>query len=120
MASNASLTKLPAAHATPKPTTAGATVAISPVPIVATIAALVDRILAAKKADPAADTKELEAEIDALVYKLYGLTDDEIAIVEGKDKATQEAPVTAPAPSRKRSRAAKQAEADEEEDEVLE
>ena len=26
----------------------------------------------------------MEAEIDQLVYKLYGLTEDEIAIVEGK------------------------------------
>ena len=87
------------------------------------IAVLVDRILAAKKADPAADTSALESEIDALVYQLYGLTEEEIKVVEGKDKAAQEAAVTAaaaPAPSRKRSRAAKQAEADEEEDEVLE
>jgi len=48
------------------------------------IISLVDRILAAKKADPNADTSALEKEIDALVYKLYGLTDEEIAIVEGK------------------------------------
>jgi len=26
----------------------------------------------------------LEAEIDRLVYELYGLTDEEIAVVEGK------------------------------------
>ena len=87
------------------------------------IAALVDRILAAKKADPAADTNELEAKIDALVYQLYGLTEEEIKVVEGKDEAAQEASVSAaaaPAPSRKRSRPAKQAEADEEDDEVLE
>jgi hypothetical protein len=44
---------------------------------------LVDRILAAKKANPAADTSTLEAEIDQLVYQLYGLTAEEIAIVEG-------------------------------------
>ena len=31
-----------------------------------------------------------EAKIDSLVYKLYGLTDDEIAIVEGRDNAAQE------------------------------
>ena len=48
---------------------------------------LVDRILAAKKADPAADTSALEAEIDQLVYKLYGLTDEEIAVVEGRDES---------------------------------
>ncbi len=84
---------------------------------------VVDRILAAKKANPAADTSALESEIDALVYQLYGLTEEEIKVVEGKDKVGQETAVTAaaaPAPSRKRSRAAKQAEADEEEDEVLE
>ncbi len=65
---------------------------------------------------------ELEAKIDALVYQLYGLTEEEIKVVKGMDEAAQEAAVTAatPAPSRKRSRAAKQAEADEEEDEVLE
>jgi hypothetical protein len=45
---------------------------------------VIQEILAAKKADPTADTLELEAEIDQLVYKLYGLTDEEIAIVEGR------------------------------------
>jgi len=48
---------------------------------------LVDQILAAKRADPAggqADTSALEGEIDQLVYQLYGLSEDEIAIVEGK------------------------------------
>jgi hypothetical protein len=49
---------------------------------------LVDRILAVKKADPNADTSELEAEIDQLVYKLYGLTEDEIAVVEGRGAET--------------------------------
>ena len=44
---------------------------------------LVDRILAAKKANPLADTTAEEREIDRLVYDLYGLTDDEITIVEG-------------------------------------
>jgi hypothetical protein len=48
----------------------------------------VDRILAAKKADPASDTSALEAEIDHLVYKLYGLTDEEIAVVEGRGAET--------------------------------
>ncbi len=45
---------------------------------------LVTRILAAKKADPTADTSALEREIDEQVYNLYGLTAEEIAIVEGK------------------------------------
>ena len=45
---------------------------------------LVDKILAAKKADNTVDTTALEHKIDDLVYKLYGLTKEEIAIVEGK------------------------------------
>jgi len=40
------------------------------------------QILAAKKENPEADTSELEAEIDQMVYELYGLTEEEIAIVE--------------------------------------
>ena len=44
---------------------------------------LVDQILAAKKKDPNADTSALEREIDEMVYELYGLTDEEIKIVEG-------------------------------------
>ena len=30
------------------------------------------------------DTAELEAQIDSLVYKLYNLTNDEIAIIDSK------------------------------------
>lgn len=48
------------------------------------IETLVDRILTAKANDVTADTSSLEAEIDKLVYELYGLTDEEIAIVEGR------------------------------------
>ncbi len=40
-------------------------------------------ILSAKETDPAADTTALEQEIDRLVYGLYGLTEEEIGIVEG-------------------------------------
>ena len=47
------------------------------------IATLVDQILAAKHIDPEADTSTLENQIDTLVYELYNLTEDEIAIVEG-------------------------------------
>ncbi len=43
--------------------------------------ALVDEILAAKSADPQADTSDLEEEIDWLVYDLYDLTDEETAII---------------------------------------
>lgn len=42
----------------------------------------VNQILTAKIANPQADTTSLETEIDQLVYKLYGLTDEEIKIVE--------------------------------------
>ena len=45
---------------------------------------LVDKILSVKKANPNADTSEWEKQIDALVYDLYGLNEDEIKIVEGR------------------------------------
>ncbi|PBC74812.1 Eco57I restriction-modification methylase domain-containing protein [Fibrobacter intestinalis] len=51
----------------------------------------VDSILAAKKKNPSADTSKQEAEIDKLVYELYGLTPEEIAIVEGDCRASNEA-----------------------------
>lgn len=51
---------------------------------------LVDRILAAKKADPVADTSAWEREIDDLVYQLYGLTDKEIAIVKAASDGAKE------------------------------
>ncbi|GAA8013974.1 hypothetical protein HpCS39_00830 [Helicobacter pylori] len=46
------------------------------------IIALVDKILAVKEKDPKANTLDLEKEIDALVYQLYHLTDEEIKIIE--------------------------------------
>ena len=49
----------------------------------AAIAARVESILAARAGDVAADVAGLEREIDALVYALYALTPDEIALVEG-------------------------------------
>ncbi|MCX6250599.1 MAG: Eco57I restriction-modification methylase domain-containing protein [Bacteroidetes bacterium] len=45
---------------------------------------LVDRILEAKDNDVQAEITEMEDEIDQLVYKLYGLTEEEIRIVEGE------------------------------------
>ncbi|PLB85740.1 hypothetical protein C0T31_09090 [Dysgonamonadaceae bacterium] len=54
-------------------------------PIVSQIESLVDQILDAKKDNPHSDTSEWEKEIDQLVYKLYELTDEEIAIVEGNE-----------------------------------
>jgi adenine-specific DNA-methyltransferase len=44
---------------------------------------LVDSILTIKNNSPETDTKTLEKQIDAMVYKLYGLTEEEIKIVEG-------------------------------------
>ncbi|WP_445724468.1 TaqI-like C-terminal specificity domain-containing protein [Helicobacter pylori] len=46
------------------------------------IIALVDKILQAKEKDPKANTQQLEKEIDALVYQLYHLTDEEIKTIE--------------------------------------
>lgn len=48
------------------------------------IIALVGEILKLKAKDLAFDTNKLESEIDALVYKLYNLTDEEIKIIENK------------------------------------
>ena len=44
---------------------------------------LATQILAAKDADPSADTSAPEAQIDRLVYAIYGLTAEEIALLEG-------------------------------------
>ena len=44
--------------------------------------ALAEKITAAKAANPTADTSKMEAEIDKMVYALYGLTKDEIKIIE--------------------------------------
>jgi hypothetical protein len=43
---------------------------------------LAERIEVAKKGDPGADISAFESEIDERVYRLYGLTKDEIKIVE--------------------------------------
>lgn len=47
---------------------------------------LVDQILTLKKQNKDADTKNLESQIDQLVYKLYDLTPEEIEIVENSTK----------------------------------
>ena len=49
-----------------------------------TLNRIVNRIIIQKRSDYTSDTSELEREIDKLVYELYGLTKEEIAIVEGK------------------------------------
>ena len=48
------------------------------------IISLVNKILNAKQENPQADTSEWEKEIDQLVYQLYGLTDEEIKVIEEK------------------------------------
>ena len=50
-----------------------------------TIIGNVLKIMKAKETNPSADTSALESEIDRLVYQLYGLTEEEIRIVEGKE-----------------------------------
>ena len=47
-----------------------------------TLETLVDRILKAKRANPAADVSPLEREIDDRVYRLYALTPEDIKILE--------------------------------------
>jgi len=49
------------------------------------IIALVKNAIEIKRNDPSADTSALESEIDRLVYQLYGLKDEEVRIVEGKN-----------------------------------
>ena len=43
---------------------------------------LIDKIIAAKKVDPETDISATEKAINELVYKLYGLTEDEIKAVK--------------------------------------
>ena len=43
---------------------------------------LVDKIIDTKQQNPLADTTPLELQIDQLVYELYGLTEEEIEIIE--------------------------------------
>ncbi len=51
------------------------------------IESLVDQILAAKKNNFKANTTKLEAQIDQMVYKFYGLTEEEIKMVEVETSA---------------------------------
>ena len=54
------------------------------------ITMLVDQILTAKHANPSANISALESEIDQLVYQLYGLTYDEVLIVDPETPITRE------------------------------
>jgi hypothetical protein len=48
------------------------------------IAALVERILTARKTNPSVDISLIEREIDLIVYSLYGLTVDEVAVIDDR------------------------------------
>lgn len=67
-----------------------------PIPVVpktdqSTLSKRVNHILTAKKKNPEADTSALEKEIDVIVYKLYGLTYDEVKIIDpGFGMSTEE------------------------------
>ena len=56
---------------------------IAPLQIQSTIAGLVEEIIKIKK-NSLSSTEKLEREIDKIVYELYGLTEEEIRVVEGK------------------------------------
>lgn len=54
------------------------------------ITSLAERIISAKKADSLTDMSEEEQEIDRLVYHLYGLTYDEVKIIDSDTPITEE------------------------------
>ena len=54
------------------------------------LSGLVDKIMWKKKENPQADTTSLESQIDFLVYHLYGLTYDEVLIVDPNPPFTRE------------------------------
>ena len=47
-------------------------------------ASIIERVQKILAAPDSPDVPQLEAEIDRLVYDLYNLTEEEIAVVEGK------------------------------------
>ena len=51
---------------------------------------LVNSILFSKHADPTADTSKEERTLDLMVYKLYGLTYDEVKVVDPETTITEE------------------------------
>lgn len=55
-----------------------------------TILELVDKILSAKKDNPQANTGAWETELDRLVYELYGLSYDEVLVVDPKTIITRD------------------------------
>jgi hypothetical protein len=59
-------------------------------PIPERIGTIAKSVVAAKAFDEKADTKQKELEIDLLVYHLYGLTYDEVLIVDPETPITRE------------------------------
>ena len=55
-----------------------------------TIIKLAKTIVKAKKRNPAIDTTETESKIDYLVYHLYGLTYDEVLIIDPQTPITRD------------------------------
>ena len=51
---------------------------------------LIDLIIVSKKTNPQTNTGTLEYQIDLLVYRLYGLTYDEVLIVDPNTPITRE------------------------------
>ena len=51
---------------------------------------IVDEILIRKRGNPSIDTSDMESEIDNLVYHLYGLTYDEVLIVDPETPINRE------------------------------
>jgi adenine-specific DNA-methyltransferase len=49
------------------------------------IVKLVNQIIATKREDPNTDISGIENQIDSMIYDLYGLTPEEIEIIEGKE-----------------------------------
>ena len=47
------------------------------------VAKVVRRIISAKRKSEDADTSQEECQLNAAIYEMYGLTPDEIKIVEG-------------------------------------
>jgi hypothetical protein len=54
-----------------------------------------DTTTTAKRRNANADTSDADQEIDQLVYALYKLTPEEIAIVEGRSPSAKRTPATA-------------------------
>lgn len=54
------------------------------------IISLVNKILTVKRTNPNADTSQEECQIDGLVYRLYGLTYDEVLIIDPQTPITRE------------------------------